>query len=86
MINGAVGSGRRIRDEQLNTGEMVTRGPATAALAAALPRRGSECDLQESYAAADRLAAAPADSGFVLHEISLPRLRALREPLSHRLE
>ena len=39
--------------------------------------RGAEDDLAEARAAIDRLAAAPADDGLVIREISVLRLRAL---------
>ena len=53
------------------------RGAATGALVETLLDRGADGDVAEAEAAIDRLAAAPADDGFVLHEISLLRLRAL---------
>jgi adenylate cyclase len=40
-------------------------------------QRGSTADLHEAQAAIDRLAAFPVESGFVLHDIWLLRLRAL---------
>jgi adenylate cyclase len=43
---------------------------------ALLQRRG-DADLGDARAAIDWLAAAPTDPGFVLHEITLLRLRAL---------
>ena len=39
--------------------------------------RRQNCDLQEAQAAIDRLAAIPADPGYVLNEITLLRLHAL---------
>jgi adenylate cyclase len=42
-----------------------------------LVRRGSVGDQDEAQAAIDRLAAVPADPGFVLHELPLLRSRAL---------
>ena len=39
--------------------------------------RGTDTDIHEAQGAIDRLAAVPTDPGFVLHEITLLRLRAL---------
>lgn len=52
-------------------------GIATAVLVEALLRRGRASDLHEASSVIDRLAAAPTDPGFVLHEVWLLRLRAL---------
>ena len=46
-------------------------------LVEALVQRGGDEDLEDARSAIDRLAAAPTDPGFVLHEITLLRLRAL---------
>ena len=46
-------------------------------LVEALLQRGSGTDLREARAAIERLAAAPTDTGFVLQETWLMRLRAL---------
>jgi adenylate cyclase len=46
-------------------------------LVESLLRRGGDADLQEARAAIERLAAVPTDPGYVLHEITLLRLRAL---------
>ena len=43
----------------------------------ALLQRGGDTDLGDSQAAVDRLAAMPTDPGFILHEITQLRLRAL---------
>jgi adenylate cyclase len=43
----------------------------------ALLQRGGDADLEDARAAIDCLAAVPTDPGFVLHEITLLRLRAL---------
>lgn len=63
--------------EQFDTGEMIFRGPATAALVEALLARGSATDLDEAQKAIDRLAAVPTEPGFVLHELAVLRMRAL---------
>jgi adenylate cyclase len=56
---------------------MFTRRVATTVLVEALLERGTDTDLQQVQAAIERLAAVPTDPGFVLHEISLLRLRSL---------
>ncbi|HTQ22820.1 hypothetical protein [Mycobacterium sp.] len=58
-------------------GEAIFRGPASAVLVESLLRRGTENDLREAQHVIDRLAASPADPGFVLYELPLLRLRAL---------
>ena len=50
---------------------------ATSALAEALLQRGGQGDFEDAQAAINRLAAMPTDPGFVLHDITLLRLRAL---------
>lgn len=59
------------------SGDKVFRGPAAAVLVEALLRRGRDADLQDAQAAVDRLAAAPTEPGFVLHDIWPLGLRAL---------
>ena len=51
--------------------------PATGVLVQTLLDRGADGDVAEAEAATERLAAVPSDSGFVLNEIWLLRLRAL---------
>jgi adenylate cyclase len=46
-------------------------------LVEALLRRGGDGDVADAQAAIDTLAAIPTDTGFVLHELALLRLRAL---------
>ena len=50
---------------------------ATGVLVETLLDRGADGDVAEAEAAIERLAAAPADEGLVIHEIRLLRLRAL---------
>ena len=76
-VQGAIESARRIVDQHFETGEMMTRGVATAALVESLLRRASDTDLEEAEAAIERLAAVPVDPGFVLNEVPLLRMRAL---------
>jgi hypothetical protein len=59
-------------------GQLLCAGvPATGVLVETLLDRGAESDVAEAEAAIERLAAAPADEGFVAREIWLLRLRAL---------
>ncbi|MDT5223574.1 MAG: hypothetical protein QOG19_981 [Mycobacterium sp.] len=56
---------------------MIWRWLAVTALVEALLAHGTDIDVPEARAAIDRLAAVPTDEGFVLHELTLLRLRAL---------
>jgi len=56
---------------------VIFRGPATTALVESLLRRGTDPDVQEAQAVIERLAACTTDTGFVLYELPLLRLRAL---------
>jgi adenylate cyclase len=76
-VDGAVERCRTVIDGLFAMGAMVYNASATAVLVEAHLRRGSDSDLREARAAIDRLAAVPTDTGFVLHEIWLLRLRAL---------
>ncbi|OBH91522.1 adenylate/guanylate cyclase domain-containing protein [Mycobacterium sp. E2733] len=58
-------------------GGVIFRGPATTVLVESLLLRGTAQDLQEAQTVIDTLAACPVDTGFVLHELPLLRLRAL---------
>jgi adenylate cyclase len=76
-IDGAIERCRAVVGELVAIGTVVWSAPATDVLVTALLRRGGDSDLEEAQAAIDRLAAAPTDPGYVLHEIWLLRLRAL---------
>ena len=76
-IDGAIERCRAVVGELVAIGAVVWSAPATDVLVTALLRRGGDSDLEEAQAAIDRLAAAPTDPGYVLHEIWLLRLRAL---------
>ncbi len=58
-------------------GEAIFRGPATSVLVESLLGLGTGHDLQQAQTAIDRLAACPTDTGFVLYELPVLRLRAL---------
>ena len=76
-LDGAVEIALAVIHDQLDNGEMISRGPATTVLVEALLRRGADGDLHDAQAAIDTLAAVPTEPGFVLHELPLLRLRAL---------
>ena len=60
-LDGAIDLSRAVIDDLFAAGEMIYRGPATAALVDALLRRDSHSDVQQAQAAIDRLAAVPTD-------------------------
>ena len=76
-VDGAIDMAQIILDEQFSSGEMLGRGPATTVLVDALLERGANGDEHRAQQAVDRLAAAPTEPGFVLHELPILRLRAL---------
>ena len=76
-LDAAIDLATTVLDEQIDTGEMIFRGPATTVLVEALLSRGSAADLEGAQRAIDRLADVPTEPGFVLHELPVLRLRAL---------
>jgi adenylate cyclase len=76
-IVGAIELSRDVIGRLSATGTTVWNGPVTSVLVEALLRRGGESELRSATAAIDRLATIPTDSGFVLHDVWLLRLRAL---------
>jgi adenylate cyclase len=76
-LDGAIDLATTVLAEQFDTGEMIFRGPATTVLVEALLGRGRAADLTDAQDAIDRLAMAPTEPGFVLHELPVLRLRAL---------
>jgi adenylate cyclase len=76
-LDHAISLARNVLDEQFATGEMIFRGPATAALCEALLRRGADGDIDQARSAANRLAAVQTESGFVLHDLPILRICAL---------
>jgi adenylate cyclase len=76
--SGAIDLATTVLDEQFDTGEMVFRGPATTVLVEALLSRARAGDIDAAQRAIDRLASVPTEPGFVLHELPVLRLRALR--------
>jgi len=53
---------------------MNYRGAAVGVLVEPPLQRGTDADLKQAQAVIERLAAAPTDPGFVLHELPLLRL------------
>jgi adenylate cyclase len=76
-LDGAIGLARAVLEDLFDSGGAVWSVLATTVLVEALLRRGTDGDRQDAQAEIDRLAAVPTDTGFVLHEIPLLRLRAL---------
>jgi adenylate cyclase len=76
-LDGAIALSRAVVDELFDSGGSVWNALATTVLVESLLRRGGDKDVTDAQAAIDRLAAAPTDPGFVLHEIWLLRLQAL---------
>jgi adenylate cyclase len=76
-IAGAIEMARTVVDELFHSGGCIWTALATSVLVEALLQRAGEDDLDEAESAIEQLASAPSDPGFVPHEISLLRLRAL---------
>ena len=57
---------------------MIWCGPPRPLVVESLLRHGTDGDREQVRAAIQRLAAVPTNPGFVLHEIAVPRLRALQ--------
>ena len=76
-LDGAIELARAVVERSYASGEMMWRWLAVTALVEALLAHGTDVDVQEAQAAIERLAAVPTDEGFVLHELTLLRLRAL---------
>jgi adenylate cyclase len=76
-VDGAIESARTVEADVRESGAVIWYAHATSVLVEALLQRCGEADLDEAQAAIDRLAAEPTAPGFVIHETSLLRLRAL---------
>ena len=64
-------------DDLFTRGQLLYCAAATGVLVETLLADGAQADVREAEVAVGRLATVPTDSGFVLHEIWLVRLRAL---------
>jgi adenylate cyclase len=76
-IGGAIELAREVADELFNCGGCIWTALVVTVLVEALLQRGGAGDVDEAENAIAHLASVPTDPGFVLHEISLLRLRAL---------
>jgi len=76
-VDSAIELARPVVDDLFDSGGCIWTALATSALVEALVQRCGDGDLDDARAAVDRFAAVPTDPGFVLHEITLLRLRAL---------
>jgi adenylate cyclase len=76
-LDGAIELARTVVDDMFDSGGCIWTALATSVLVETLLQRGGNADLREAEAVIDRLAAVPTDPGFVLHDITLLRLRAL---------
>ena len=86
-LDDAIAIARATVNELTNSGEMLLRAAASAALVAPLLMRGNDTDVHEARSGGRPLAAVPTEPGFVLHDIWLLRLRALlaRAQVTNRL-
>jgi len=76
-LDGAIELARAVVGHLFTSGGFVWLATATDVLVEALLQRGSAADLKETQVAVDRFATVPTDSGFVLRDVWLLRLRAL---------
>ena len=76
-LDGAIELSRTALESLYESGGSIWCALATVVLAEALMRRTHDGDLKDAQAAMDRLAAVPTVPGFVLHDITLLRLRVL---------
>jgi adenylate cyclase len=76
-VDVAIETLRAVVDDLFIKGGTSFRGPAVVSLVHTLLQRGGDADVQEAAAVIERLAAVPTELGFVLHKVTLLRLRAL---------
>jgi adenylate cyclase len=76
-LDGAITLLRAVAEEQASTEAIGFRGAASTALVETLLQRGRQDDLHEAATAIEQLAAVPTESGFVVFDVALLRLRAL---------
>lgn len=76
-LDHAVEIGRATVDDLIASGEMVLRGAAISALVTALLKRSAAADIGEAETLIERLSSTPTESGFVMTDIWVARLRAL---------
>jgi adenylate cyclase len=73
----AIELARDVLENELRCGEHINLGWTTTVLVDSLLNRGEDGDIEEAQAAVDRLAAMPAEPGFLYHELPLLRLNAM---------
>ena len=76
-LDGAVDMARSVFEEDLETGEMFWVWLAATVLVESLLARRADGDLQEAQATIDRLAASSLGPEYLLHELTVLRLRGL---------
>ncbi|WP_283160244.1 adenylate/guanylate cyclase domain-containing protein [Mycobacterium colombiense] len=76
-LNGAIAIGRATVEDLVSSGEMVLRGAAISAFVTVLLMRSGDADIREAETMIDRLSSTPTESGFVMIDIWVLRLRAL---------
>jgi len=76
-IDEAIASARTVVEEAFAPATSFWRALAIDVLVEALLQRGRVRDIEDAQRAIDRLAAAPTDPGFVVHEIALLRMQAV---------
>ncbi|WP_255361326.1 adenylate/guanylate cyclase domain-containing protein [Mycobacterium sp. 1245111.1] len=74
---GAIELARTVVDELFASGGCIWTALAVSILVEALLQRGGQGDLDEAENTIEQLAAVPTDPGFVVHDITLLRLRTL---------
>ena len=73
----AIRLAEHVLENEMRCGEHINLGWTTTILVESLLHRGGEGDLKAAQAAVDRLAALPAEPGFLYHHLPLLRLNAL---------
>jgi adenylate cyclase len=76
-LDGAIDLARAVVDVSMDSGEAINMSASVTVLVQSLIERGRRDDFDQAQHVIDRLAAVPVDSGFVLYDVPLMRLRAL---------
>jgi hypothetical protein len=75
--DGAIPVIRKVLNDFFEAGQLAYGAAVTAVLVETLLDRGTEADVAEAQSATDRAANLPTDTGLVLRDVTLLRLRAL---------
>jgi adenylate cyclase len=75
--DGAIEILRIVVDDAFATSYIIQLGASVTALVESLLERGTTADIAEAQTAIERLAATPVETGFVMYDVALLRLRAL---------